>query len=259
MMSDVINQIICGDCCKIVPKLPPATMVFLDPPDNLGVKYGSFRDKWSSHKDYIHDIERMISTAVANADIVWISIYHRHLYDLWWFVRLLNVDSRLFLWRFTFGQHRHTDCANGYRPILRLVKDKPQLYPDAIRVPSKRQLAGDKRADPRGRVPDDVWEFPRVCGNYSERRRWHPNQHPEALIERIVRFSCRPGDLVIDMCAGTGTVNRVCKRLGVGCIGVEIDPTYCHNIVADMAPAQSRKPSKVTSGDVRSKGSADGV
>jgi hypothetical protein len=66
-------------------------------------------------------------------------------------------------------------------------------HTDAIRVPSARMKHGDKRADRRGRVPDDIWEFPRVCGNYAERRQWAVTQHPEALIERLVRMSCRPG------------------------------------------------------------------
>lgn len=111
------------------------------------------------------------------------------------------------------------------------MRPDTKLYPNAILVPSARQLKyKDKRANPQGRVPDDVWEFPRVCGTFKERRPWHPNQHPEALIERIVKLSCVPGDLVIDMFAGTGTVNRVCKRLGIDCIGIEISEYYCEKI-----------------------------
>jgi len=115
------------------------------------------------------------------------------------------------------------------------MRPEAKLYPDAIRVPSARQLKyNDKRANPKGRVPDDVWEFSRVCGTFKERRRWHPNQHPEALIERVVKFSTAPGDLVIDMFAGTGTVNRVCKRLGRPCIGIEISEFYCEQIIKEQ-------------------------
>lgn len=41
---------------------------------------------------------------------------------------------------FTFGQHRHNDLGNNHRPLLRLKRDHAPLYPDAIRVPSWRQL-----------------------------------------------------------------------------------------------------------------------
>ena len=39
---------------------------------------------------------------------------------------------------------------------------------DEIRVPSQRMLDGDKRAA-GPRVPDDVWEIPRLVGNAGER------------------------------------------------------------------------------------------
>ena len=105
-----------------------------------------------------------------------------------------------------------------------------KLYPDAIRVESARQKMGDKRADPRGRVPDDVWEFPRVCGTFHERKKWHPNQHPKDLLRRMVLFSTKPGDLVVDLFAGTGNMLEVCKELDRDCIGIELSEFYCDKI-----------------------------
>lgn len=84
----------------------------------------------------------------------------------------------------------------------------------------------DKRsAGPR--VPGDVWDFPRVTGNSKERQSWHPTQHPVALYDRIIKFSCGPGDTFLDLFAGSGT----CFRAGllnpnVNIIGIEISPIY---------------------------------
>lgn len=237
------NTIICGDCLEVLHKLPKATMIFADPPDNLGLKYNGFKDKWDSDQSYraclldraIYDV---LTTAQPN--IFWLSLNIKHLFKVICFLNEFpGYTQRLFLWRYTFGQHNKHDFGQGFRPILRIIAnqtvkypfDPPQFYPDAIRVPSLRQtLYHDKRANPKGRVPDDVWEFPRVCGTFNERRKWHPNQHPEALIERIVKFSTKPGDLVIDMFAGTGTMNRVCERLDRRCIGIEISKYYCEKI-----------------------------
>jgi len=234
------DRIICGDCLEVLPTLPKAKMIFADPPDNLGLKYEGFVDKWPTallYEAFLHDIA---DKALAQGDILWLS-YNRK------YEPVLGVKTyqycnarklhtfRHVKWRFTFGQHNHKDLGNGYRPILRLMKKGTKLYPDAIREPSLRQTKyHDKRADPRGRVPDDVWEFPRVCGTFHERRKWHPNQHPEALIERIVKFSCVKGDSVIDMFGGTGTVRRVCKRLGVNCTTIEISPYYCEMMEKDL-------------------------
>jgi DNA modification methylase len=80
-------------------------------------------------------------------------------------------------------------------------------------------------------VPDDVWDFPRVVGNAGERRAWHPTQHPEGLITRIVQLTSPSS--VYDLCAGTGTVLRVCKRLKIECVSVEIDPLYAGKIAQE--------------------------
>jgi site-specific DNA-methyltransferase (adenine-specific) len=229
----IINKIICGDCLKIIPILPKATMIFADPPDNLGLKYNGYKDKISSIA-YSENLISWLDTATDCSTVVWFSSYQKYLAEFL-FHSAGCGDAKLFIWRFTFGQHNNNDCGNGYRPIIRILNQGAVLYPDAIREPSKRQTVyNDKRANPAGRVPDDVWEFSRVCGTFKERRAWHPNQHPEALIERIVKFSTKEGDLVIDMFAGTGAVNRVCKRLNRNCIGIEISKFYCDKIREEL-------------------------
>jgi DNA modification methylase len=80
--------------------------------------------------------------------------------------------------------------------------------------------------------------FPAFAATTKNGGQWHPCQHPEGLLERIIKLSCVPGDFVIDAFAGTGTCNRVCKKLAVHCIGVEISKTYCKKIEAE---AEERK------------------
>lgn len=227
--------IIQGDCLDVLRRLPPARMVFLDPPDNLGVPYEGFTDRRPA-LDYYAWLCHVAHWATERAPIVWLSHYYRHtpllLQELPYYVRTNEI--RLFLWRYTFGQHQQKDCGNGYRPILRLSHCDVIWKTDAIRVPSARQKNGDKRADPRGRVPDDVWEFSRVCGTFKERRSWAQNQHPEALLERIVKLSCQSGDLVIDAFGHSFTTARVCRRLNIDCVSVEISPNYCLHGAAEL-------------------------
>jgi DNA modification methylase len=50
-------------------------------------------------------------------------------------------------------------------------------------------------------------------------------------MERIVKFSCKPGDTVIDMFGGTFSTARVCRALDVNCISIEIsEETAQHGI-----------------------------
>lgn len=53
-------------------------------------------------------------------------------------------------------------------------------------------------------------------------------QKPERLIERIVRASSNPGDVVLDPFSGVGTTFSVCKRLARNFIGFEINPEFVH-------------------------------
>ena len=229
------SQIIQGDCLKVLPALPPAAMIFADPPDNIGCKYEGFDDRWPDGGEYCQWLYERIHAVIwplSRPGIIWLSINNKWLFDM---AAMLHgspsYQTRLFPWRYTFGQHNSHDCGSGYRPILRFMRAGAKLYPNAIREPSARQTKyGDKRADPRGRVPDDVWEFSRVCGTFKERKAWHPCQHPKALLRRMVLLSTKPGDLVIDLFAGSGNMLEVCRELGRDCIGIEISKFYCEKI-----------------------------
>ncbi len=65
----------------------------------------------------------------------------------------------------------------------------------------------------RGKVPEDWWYFPVVARLHKERT-GYPTQKPEALLERIIRASSDPGDLVADFFCGSGTTPKVAARLG---------------------------------------------
>ncbi|PWH14027.1 MAG: hypothetical protein DDG60_08825 [Anaerolineae bacterium] len=65
----------------------------------------------------------------------------------------------------------------------------------------------------RGKVPEDWWYFPVVARLHNERT-GYPTQKPQALLERILLASSRPGDLVADFFCGSGTTPLVAARHG---------------------------------------------
>lgn len=65
----------------------------------------------------------------------------------------------------------------------------------------------------RGKVPEDWWYFPVVARLHTERT-GYPTQKPQALLERIIRASSNPGDLVADFFCGSGTTPVAATRLG---------------------------------------------
>ncbi len=59
----------------------------------------------------------------------------------------------------------------------------------------------------------DVWEVP-VINPMAAERLGYPTQKPEALLDWVVRSSSRPGDLVLDAFAGSGTTGAVAEKRG---------------------------------------------
>ena len=229
------RKIICGNIFDVLPALEKHDVLIADPPDGIGLGYNEFDDV-ASPGEYSLFLYRLMSYAATVAPIVWISYNAKWQYivgrevcqflDNW-----LDWEAKPFVQTFTFGQNRKNDCGNGHRPILRLKHKDAPLYPEQIKVPSWRQQNGDKRAKPGGKVPLDVWDFPRVTGNSKQRRSWHPTQLNELLVKRMIEFSTQPGGTVLDCFSGTGTVFRATENRSV--TGVEMDSKYAEKIAKE--------------------------
>jgi len=67
----------------------------------------------------------------------------------------------------------------------------------------------------------DVWEVPFLSTVARERTGW-PTQKPVALLERVIRASSNPGDLVADFFCGSGTTLVAAARLGRRYLGCDV-------------------------------------
>jgi site-specific DNA-methyltransferase (adenine-specific) len=74
------------------------------------------------------------------------------------------------------------------------------------------QLQTPERAA-RGKLPTDVW-WHTIVPTASRERTGYPTQKPLGILRRIVAASSRPGDLVVDWCAGSGTTGVAAAELG---------------------------------------------
>ena len=75
-----------------------------------------------------------------------------------------------------------------------------------------------------GRRPTDIWDD--IPGIQGRSREWlgYPTQKPERLLERIIRFSSKPGDWVLDAFCGSGTALAVAEKLGRRWVGIDQSP-----------------------------------
>jgi DNA modification methylase len=94
---------------------------------------------------------------------------------------------------------------------------------------------------PDGKNPGDVWgDIKQLTYKSKElvsREMLNTIQKPERLMERLIKASSKPGDLVFDPFCGAGTVPVVCERLGRRFVACEINPAYCRIAEARMAKA----------------------
>jgi adenine-specific DNA-methyltransferase len=68
----------------------------------------------------------------------------------------------------------------------------------------------------------DVWTFPTVQSYPGK----HPCEKPAAMLEHIISASSRPGAVVLDCFAGSGSTLVAAKKLGRQFIGIDIDPHW---------------------------------
>ena len=144
------------------------------------------------------------------------------------FTRGMLYLKNLVIWNYDINSDtKNNKFHPRYEFFFWFVKD-PAEYNfelDRIRVPNK---TGDKRNNPLGANPSDVWYIPLVKGNSKERCQ-HPAQFPESMIERIVLSCSNEGDTVLDPFFGSGTTLKVAVKHHRNAIGFEIEETYVNN------------------------------
>ena len=83
-------------------------------------------------------------------------------------------------------------------------------------------LVGPEKAA-RGKTPTDVWWHTIVPSNGREKT-GYPTQKPRGIIDRIVKIHSRPGDVLCDFFAGSGTFGASAQELGRDCILIDSNP-----------------------------------
>lgn len=68
----------------------------------------------------------------------------------------------------------------------------------------------------------------------------HPTQKPVALYEYLIQTYTNPGEMVMDICAGSGTTGEAAIKTGRNCILIEKNPNYFEIVEKRMAQAQAQ-------------------
>lgn len=237
------HKIILGNAIEILKsniiKNGSVNLIFADPPYNIGKNFNGIKDKWENDKLYqkwcYEWLQLCIDKLAPNGSLYLMSSTQNSPYFDIFLRKRLTILSRIVWYYDSSGVQAKKYFGSLYEPILHCVKKKTDYTFNAedVKVEAKtgsiRKLIDYRKKIPMvyntSKVPGNVWYYPRVRYRMDEYE-IHPSQKPIALLERIIRASSNPNDLVLDPFAGTFTTAFVAKKLNRRTISIEIDEEY---------------------------------
>lgn len=240
-----INKIINGNTLEVLPLLPDAfaDLIIIDPPYNLymdfhGTKFRKVNaieyDQYL--RDWFHDVCRKLKpngTMYMCGDWHCTSSLQRVMEEE------LTVINRI-TWQREKGRGAKNNWKNSMEDIWMAVKNPRDYYFDVQSVKMKRKVlapykingkAKDWKEEQDGKYrithPSNFWDDISVPFWSMPENTDHPTQKPEKLYAKLILASSRPGDIVFDPFAGSGTASVVAKKLGRNYCGIEINELYC--------------------------------
>ena len=219
-----------GDCLTWLPSQAEGSfqLLVLDPPYNVGFRYGKYRDTKPRH---VYLNEQLLVLAHCEGllreggSILYLN-YPEMAGEIW-----ARVD---FLKKFEMIQWVYPTHLGGYplrkasRTWLWFSKGEPLVNPEAFqgeyRNPEDPRI---KARIEKGLKPVGFdWMDTGQVRNTSREKREHPCQVPESMVEKFILGTTNTGDLVGDCYTGSGTTAICAVRHGREFSGCELDPTY---------------------------------
>ncbi len=231
---------------SVIPDKSVAMMV-TSPPYNIGISYGntwkngvkteSKGKKYSDQKEeqeYREMLRKVIEETkrvLKDDGQIFFNIKNRYndgvITPPFWIMEYFQdmYLKNIIIWNFDWGGSTSKRFCSRYEYVFWFTKkkDKYTFNLDDVKIPALNYRPDRYKSQLKN--PTDVWKISLVSGNSPERTE-HPAQYPEELIERIIKVSTNPGDIVLDPFMGSGTTAVVAKKLGRKYVGFEIEEEY---------------------------------
>lgn len=191
-------------------------LLLTDPP------YFILNEEWDQFKDkgeYLQFISVWLAKVmpkVKKSGRVYISFAHDFMYDIY------NIFAENDFYGFTFGNTLIWNTKNNVKPFDKKryrISYEPIFY---LYGPEAQEMCFD---DNPKVLPFGVWEIATPQSNFEEGK-YHPAQKPLELYRRIMQSGSKPGDMVLDCFAGSGTTGVIAQELNRSCILIEKNPEY---------------------------------
>lgn len=204
------SGILHGDCVTVMATLPADSidLVLTDPPYGCNYRDRSGRRVANDNRtDWLQPAFAQIARVMKPGSLC-VSFYGWHV-----------VDQFMAAWR-----------AAGLRPVAHLVFPKRYASRTGTFEARHEQAYVLAKGSPKVArpIPDVLpWAY---TGN-----RLHPTQKPLEALSPIIAALTRPGDMVLDPFAGSGSTLVAAQLLGRGYVGIELDAAHVRTACRRLA------------------------
>ncbi len=144
------------------------------------------------------------------------------------------------IWAYDYGGKSKSRWPAKHDTILVYVKDPKNYYFNSEEVDREPYMAPGlvtPEKIERGKLPTDVW-WHTIVSPTGKEKTGYPTQKPAGILRRIIQASSKPGDVVLDFFAGSGTTGFVANELGRKFILVDQNPESIQ-VIKDRLPKGS--------------------
>lgn len=226
-------------------------VVVTSPPYNFNKKYNQYNDKISEdlYIEWISDISLEIKRILKKDGSYFLNIGFRNNNPLLHYKVVEKISSFLnlqntIIWAKSIVVNNEGSghfipnnskkyLNNIFEYVFQFTLDGEKIIDrNSIGVPykDKRNIDRFKNNTGKGdvRCAGNIWFVPHKTIKSKQERKNHPTSYPEELVLKCILLNgYNENTVVLDPFLGSGTTLKVCKRLNINGIGVEIDDQYC--------------------------------
>jgi site-specific DNA-methyltransferase (adenine-specific) len=257
-----MSQIICGDNYPILRRMPSASidLIYIDPPFNTGKvqertrvatvrddengdrvgfkgeKYRTVKLGKTGYADIFDDFLEFLRPRLVEAHRVlkptgslFFHIDYREAH--YCKVLLDEIFGRAsfmneIIWAYDYGARSTKRWSPKHDTIFWYAKDPAHYtfnFDEIDRIPYLAPgLVGPEKAA-RGKTPTDVW-WHTIVSPTGKEKTGYATQKPLGILERIVKVHSRPGDVLLDFFAGSGSFGEAAAKHGRRFILIDNNP-----------------------------------
>lgn len=241
----VTDKLIHADLYDCIDLIPDNTfeLIIIDPPYNLDKDFNGnkFRAmKTGEYEDYLRSwFYKVCDKLKENGSLYMCGDWKCTASMQRVIEERLTIINRI-SWQREKGRGAKTNWKNSTEDIWFAVKNPRDYHFTVENVMMKRKVIAPYRVDGKPKdweetaegnfrttYPSNFWDDISIPFWSMPENTDHPTQKPEKLYAKLILASSKPGDMIFDPFAGSGTAAVVAKKLGRHYCGIEINKEYC--------------------------------